>query len=55
MKQKTAIVPRWESPEKKKTRFEIRRLEWQLRRGVSDRRERERIEAQLADARAILG
>lgn len=54
MKAKVAIVPRWESPEKKRLRFEVSRLEFQLRRGVSDRRERERIEAKIEEARRQL-
>ena len=55
MKQKIAIVPRWESPEKKRSRFEIRRMEFQLKRGISERRERERVETLLAEARERLG
>jgi len=50
-KPKTALVPKWESPEKKKLRFEIRRLEFRLKHGMCDRRERERAETLLADAR----
>lgn len=50
-KSKVAIVPQWESPAKKRLRFEIRRMEWQVRRGIYDRRERERTEALLAEAR----
>lgn len=46
-KPKTATVPRWESPAKKQRRFDIRRLEFALKRGFSDRRDRERAEAQL--------
>ncbi len=55
MKPKIAIVPRWESPATKRTRFEIRRMEFLLRRGISDRREREGFETALAEARTRLG
>lgn len=54
MKPKVAIVPRWESPAKKQLRFKIRLMERQITRGISDRRERERTETLLADARAEL-
>ena len=42
-KPKVAVVPKWKPREP----GEIVRLRWLLKRGVSDRRERERIESRI--------
>lgn len=52
VKPKTAVVPKWKPP----VPPEIARLRWLLARGkLTDRRERERAEAQIQDYERTIG
>jgi hypothetical protein len=54
MKPKVSLIPKRESPEQKHTRFQIKRMEWELRNGCYTPHECERIKSRISYEKARL-